>query len=103
MPAMSASRSDSSPSVAEMSVRSSCSNEYGRAPVWRTSARSSASPLPSRPLICARPPAMPLAVSPTKSIVGNERISLSRTIAKLWSAIARPSSDPVSHWSWAQT
>ena len=33
MPAMRAWRSESSPSVAEMSVRSSCVNEYGSAPV----------------------------------------------------------------------
>ena len=44
MPATFASWSESSPSVAEMSVRSSCVNEYGSAPVWRTSARSFASP-----------------------------------------------------------
>ena len=43
MPAIRAWRSESSPSVAEMSVRSSCAKLYGRAPVWRTSARSFAS------------------------------------------------------------
>ena len=59
MPAMSASWRESWPSVAEMSVRSSCLKEYGRAPVWRTSARSFDSPTPERPEMTALPPAMP--------------------------------------------
>ena len=44
--------SESLPSVAEMSVRSSVSNLTGSAPVWRTIARSLAS-IESRPVICA--------------------------------------------------
>ena len=43
MPAMSAWWSESSPSVAEMSSRCTCTNSTGSAPVWRTSARSFAS------------------------------------------------------------
>ena len=43
IPAIRAWRSESSPSVAEMSVRSTCSNRTGRAPVCRTRARSFAS------------------------------------------------------------
>ena len=55
-----ASVSESLPSVAEMSVRSSVSNLTGKAPVWSTSAMSFASRSESRPWICARPPPMPL-------------------------------------------
>ncbi len=43
MPAMSAWRSESSPRVAEISVRSTWTNSTGSAPVCRTSARSCAS------------------------------------------------------------
>src|SRR5215470_11634496 len=48
-----ASLSESLPSVAEIAVWSSVRNSTGRAPVWRTSARSFASPMLCRPEICA--------------------------------------------------
>ena len=51
--------SESLPSVAETSVRSICSKETGRAPVWSTSARSFASPSVPMFSICAEPPPMP--------------------------------------------
>ena len=61
MAAVCASSSESFPSVAEMSVRSSVSNFTGSAPVWSTIAMSFASWIDSRPSICARPPPMPPA------------------------------------------
>ena len=81
--AFQASFSESLPSVAEMSVRSSVSNLTGRAPVWSTSAISFASWNDSRPWIWARPPPMPpLRLESVKSICGKVLISRSRTIAK---------------------
>ena len=78
-----ASLSESLPSVAEMSVRSSVSNLTGKAPVWSTSAMSFASCSESRPWICARPPPIPLdRLESVKSICGKVLISRSRTIAK---------------------
>jgi hypothetical protein len=55
-----ASLSESFPSVAEMSVRSSVSNLTGSAPVCRTIARSFASPIEPMPVIWAPlPPVIP--------------------------------------------
>ena len=72
------------PSVAEMSVRSSVSNLTGSAPVWRTIARSFASPIDPSPVICAPfPPVIPFGYC-VQSICGHDLISRSRTIAKFW-------------------
>jgi hypothetical protein len=67
-----ASRRESSPSVAEICVRSTWTNSTGRAPVWRTSARSFASSRLSSPVISALPPEMPLmSCGSVKSMIGN--------------------------------
>ena len=101
MPAISAWRSESSPSVAETCVESTCTNSTGRAPVWRTSARSFASWIESRPLIWALPPEIPSAsCGSVKSMIGKERISPSRTIAKLCAKSALLL-DPCAPASWA--
>ena len=84
MPAISAWRSESSPSVAETCVESTWTNSTGRAPVWRTKARSFASSMPSSPLIWALPPEIPSArLGSVKSMIGKERISPSRTMKAL--------------------
>ena len=83
MAAMTAWRSESLPSVAETSVRSTVSNFSGSAPVCSTSARSSASCCEESPVIWALSPAIPSGFW-MKSMVGNDRISPSRTIAKCW-------------------
>ena len=77
-----ASRSESLPSVAEIAVVSSVVNVTGRAPVWRTSARSFASPVSPMPVIWAPfVPLIPFGYC-SQSIDGQDLISRSRTIAK---------------------
>ncbi len=79
-----ASSSESFPSVAEIAVCSSVRNSTGSAPVWRTSARSFASPMSPRPEICAPfDPVIPPGYS-SKSTDGHDLISRSSTIAKFW-------------------
>ena len=82
--ARNASCSESSPSVAEISVDVSVLKPTGRAPVCRTSAICFASLRSSMPVICAEPPPMPFDSDPSVwSICGHDLISRSRTMAKL--------------------